>query len=154
MRTGRKPEGLTGLRKRVSGAAAWAGGTHVADSRVSPYGQTGLGQRVLEDISGVLVSFKREVWWVGRRKTGKAERRTRRWWSSESRESSVSDHLPRRKDVTLFASVVPPFAETINLLNRVTWLEPEYLNGSTSRSLNCTEALFLLPPFPWLEGWG
>ena len=123
MRTGRKPEGLTGLRKRVSGAAAWAGGTHVADSRVSPYGQTGLGQRVLEDISGVLVSFKREVWWVGRRKTGKAERRTRRWWSS--RESSVSDHLPRRKDVTLFASVVPPFAETIKLQKRQ-WLTKKH----------------------------
>ena len=58
MSTGRKPEGLTGLGKRVSGAAAWAGGTHVADSRVSPYDQTGLGQRVLEDTSGVLVSSR------------------------------------------------------------------------------------------------
>ena len=58
MSTGRKPEGLTGLGKRVSGAAAWAGGSHVADSRRSPYSQTGLSQRVLEDTSGVLVSSR------------------------------------------------------------------------------------------------
>ena len=54
--------------------------------------------------------------WEGKIKTGRAEGRSKREEVEvSSKERHVPDHLSRRKDITLFASIVPLCAETINL---------------------------------------
>ena len=51
----------------------------------------------------------------GEKKTGRVEGRSEREEVEvSSKERHVPDHLPRRKDITLFASIVPLCAETIN----------------------------------------
>jgi len=68
------PEGfqVEGRENRVSEGSCVGGWDHVADSGTPPCGQTGLGQRVLEESPFCGGCLQEEVWWVGKAK-GKAE---------------------------------------------------------------------------------
>ena len=96
-----------------SETAAWAGGTHEAGSETFSFGLSWFWPAECEDIRVDRIS-SRVVWWVGKRKTREAEGRLLcEEVEVSSKEKHVPDYSSRRKDISLFASIVPPFAETL-----------------------------------------
>ena len=110
--------------------AAWAGGTHELAQETISLWTCWFWPARLEDVSVRRDVFKKGVWWVGKRKTGRAEGRPERAEVVvSSKAGHVPDHLSRRKDISLFAPIVPFYAETI----KTTYLVP--LRVETRNSL-------------------
>ena len=114
--TGQQPEGLSGYRMWNPGfeAAVWVGGSHGAGLETISYNLSWFWSVECEVIQQAWISSW-VVWWAGKRKweRQRSDCCVRRGWFPPKRDACM-DHSHVTK-TTLFASIAPLSAETINI---------------------------------------
>ena len=119
---GESPEGFQAEKGEIGGFedSCVGGWFPRAGSEPPLYGRAGSASEVRRYSRIARCLLGKREWWVGKRKKDEAEGRSEREEVEVcSQVGHVPDYLSRRKVITLFASIVPPCAETTNRWRRI-----------------------------------